>query len=239
MLGSMGYACDCVASGADVLAVVSSGLCDLVLMDCHMPGMDGYEATERIRDWERQHKPERRIPIVAATAHSTMDSRERCIAAGMDDYLSKPFELEELAAVLGKWLRDTQEDLAPGNGRSSEPIDRAVDLQAAVIERCSGDRTLAAKLLHDFIDQTAEDIATISAALAARDPRAMVEGAHRLKGAAGNLALHAAEAAAAELVKLGRAGRTDGGSRFVEALHVEVERAAALPVCAEAEASTE
>ncbi len=242
MIGKLGHVCDCLSKGVDSLNAVASGCYDLVLMDCQMPGMDGYEATGSIRAWEQQHPPERRIPIIALTAHAMKGDRERCIAAGMDDYLAKPLQMGELLDMLGKWLGDTPtrapsptgRELA-GTGARPDVVGDERDLEAAVVERCGGDRGLAAKLLHLFVEQTAEDIATISAAVAAREPQAMVKGAHRLKGAAGNLAFDTAETAAAELVRLGRAGLTEGAREFVSILHAEAERAASMEILAESE----
>jgi PAS domain S-box-containing protein len=101
MLRNLGLMATHAADGADAVARWTEGGYDLVLMDCQMPEMDGYAATAEIRAREVHGK---RTPIVALTAHAMPGDRERCLAAGMDDYLTKPFRQEQLAAVLGPWL---------------------------------------------------------------------------------------------------------------------------------------
>jgi CheY-like chemotaxis protein len=100
MLERLGYEVDVVASGADALEAMSRTRYDAVLMDCHMPGMDGYEATAEIRRLERGA---RRTPIVAMTGAAMPDDRARCLAAGMDDHIAKPVQMDELARVLAHW----------------------------------------------------------------------------------------------------------------------------------------
>jgi len=112
MLRSLGCACDVVGNGRDGLAAAMAGEHDLVLMDCHMPEMDGYEASAAIRAQEARLNaarravdlPPRRVPIVALTANAMDGDREQCLAAGMDDYLRKPYTKAQLAAVLERWL---------------------------------------------------------------------------------------------------------------------------------------
>lgn len=100
MLEKLGYQVRLAIHGEEALACLASGAVDLVLMDCNMPVMDGYEATRRIR----QDAAWRHLPIIALTANAMADEREHCRAAGMDDYLAKPIRMEQLAALLKHWL---------------------------------------------------------------------------------------------------------------------------------------
>ena len=104
MIGKAGYRCDHAANGHEAVEAIQRGRYDLVLMDCQMPKMDGYEATRRIRAWEDESGAGRRVPIVAVTAHAMTGDRERCLDAGMDDYLTKPVESSRLVATIAKWL---------------------------------------------------------------------------------------------------------------------------------------
>ncbi len=108
-LSALGYAvkiADCARQG---LQVVSSGGCDIVLMDCEMPEMDGYQAVAEIR---RSEGSARHTVVIALTAHATADDRARCIDAGMDDYLSKPVKLQTLAVMLDTWVRGKPDHIA-------------------------------------------------------------------------------------------------------------------------------
>jgi len=101
MVERLGYRADVAATGAEAVAMLGHADYDAVLMDCQMPEMDGYEATRRVRAGERDG---RRVPIVAMTAAALAGDRERCLAAGMDDYISKPVKLHVVATVLERWL---------------------------------------------------------------------------------------------------------------------------------------
>lgn len=100
VLEKLGYQADVVGNGLDAVAALDSVPYDVVLMDCQMPKMDGYEATGRIRSMEQ----DKHTPIIALTAHTMKGDREKCLQAGMDDYLNKPFNAQALAAVIDKWL---------------------------------------------------------------------------------------------------------------------------------------
>jgi CheY-like chemotaxis protein len=111
MVEKLGYRADVAANGNEALRVLGEVRYDAVLMDCHMPEMDGFEATRAIR----QGEPEgRHTPVIAMTANALSGDRERCLAAGMDDYITKPIKLHVIAAVLERWL-------TPGRGARHLP----------------------------------------------------------------------------------------------------------------------
>ena len=97
-------------TGADALMLVSRQRFDLILMDCQMPVIDGFEAARRIRAQEQNAGATRRMPIIALTANAIAGDRERCLAAGMDDYLTKPFSQRTLLAAIARWLPDPDGD---------------------------------------------------------------------------------------------------------------------------------
>ena len=129
------------ANGVEAVEAVEREHFDMVLMDCQMPLMDGYEATRRIRHSVHPH-----IPIVALTASAMMPARERCLSEGMDDYLAKPVEFPNLAAVLAKWIhKPGARDLAPMIQQPpGEPI-AAVFNEESLLRRLMGERKLAAR----------------------------------------------------------------------------------------------
>lgn len=112
MLRRLGCEIDCVANGQEAVDALTHAAYDLVLMDCQMPVMDGFTATQRIRELEAEGRLER-LPIIALTAHAMQGDREACLSHGMDDYLSKPFNLNQLYEVLTRWLPERLDLSAP------------------------------------------------------------------------------------------------------------------------------
>jgi signal transduction histidine kinase/DNA-binding response OmpR family regulator len=104
ILTMMGHHFQCVCSGKTALAELKNQSYDLVLMDCQMPEMDGYEAARAIRRWEKEQGAARRLPIIALTAHAMKGDRDRCMEAGMDDYLQKPLDVQEFRMAVARWL---------------------------------------------------------------------------------------------------------------------------------------
>jgi CheY-like chemotaxis protein len=109
ILEKLGFRVDVAPDGQAAFNAWQSGRYDLILMDCQMPVMDGYETTRRIRDHEAGEK---HIPIIALTAHAMKGADNECRAAGMDDYLSKPIDREQLQQAMGRWLNDPGETQA-------------------------------------------------------------------------------------------------------------------------------
>jgi CheY-like chemotaxis protein len=107
LLTRMGCEVELAENGLQALAAIENGEYDLVLMDCLMPLMDGYEATNRLRAKEVQTGAPR-LPVIALTGNAIEGDRERCITAGMDDYLAKPFTADEFADTVGRWMRKVQ-----------------------------------------------------------------------------------------------------------------------------------
>ncbi|HEY4299390.1 MAG TPA: response regulator [Candidatus Didemnitutus sp.] len=174
---------------------------DVVLMDLQMPVMDGYQATARIRSDPRFAT----VPIIAMTAHVTVEERDACLAKGMNGHISKPIEPAVLFATLAPFSRSGRTDTVP----SSAPEAQAAELPAVPgldtadgLARVAGNRKLYVKLLRQFSEQQSETVGRISTALAAGDTATAERLAHTLRGVAGNLGVKSVQSAAAGVEKL-------------------------------------
>ena len=174
MLAKHGVTSDIAENGLDVLARLGERDYDAVFMDCQMPEMDGYAATAAIRAGEGG---ERRIPIVAMTAHAMAGDRERCLRAGMDDYLSKPLRPDELDRVLARWLR-----LGPLAAATSLLVD---DARVRTLRNDYAD--IAGQLAVLFADSTPALLDELGDAYDGDDDEAMRRAAHKLKGSCQNV----------------------------------------------------
>jgi signal transduction histidine kinase/CheY-like chemotaxis protein len=206
LLEKQGYRVDTVGNGLEVLDALKRTKYAAVLMDCQMPEMDGFEATQAIRESERvsgQH-----IPIIALTANAMQGDRERCLTAGMDGYVSKP--------IRGKELFDTIDRLTPfaarGEMRISEDekphgdSDRGPLDQDTALARLGGDLILFRKLARLFLDDAPRLMAEIREAVSQADFRTVEQASHKLKGSAGYFCAEAVQKAALRLETLGRNG---------------------------------
>ena len=163
----LGRPADAAAEGGAALEAMARNDYGLILMDCQMPGIDGYEATRLVREAE---SGKRRVPVVALTAHAGETDRARCLAAGMDDYLAKPTTLEDLATVLDRW---------------DSPFDEtAVRAYAAL---AAPDDASFRGLVVDFIEDSHRRLGQANAALGSGDRAAMSAQIHAVKGAAAAL----------------------------------------------------
>ena len=185
MLAMNGCACEFAANGREALEAARMGGFDLILMDCSMPEMDGYEATAHIREHEKISG--RRTPLVAMTANTQRGDAEKCLAAGMDDYLPKPITLVELRQKLDKWLPRGDEQRAAGtqdagaeNGEA--PIDQALFAKLREIMGPSLPQAVS-----PFLEDTPQYLLDLETAVHARDSETARAKAHAIKGSSGNL----------------------------------------------------
>ena len=183
LLEHLGYRAEAVDNGRMALAAVERGSFDLVLMDCQMPGLDGYTTTRLIRQREGG---DRHTPIVAVTAHALQGDREKCLAAGMDDYLAKPFREAELDAVLGRWLAPRASGGRSRLGDPSQALDREM---LETLRRLDGQAAsgLLSRAIEDFLQQESPKLDAMRRALGSANHLDLVETAHSLCGSAGSL----------------------------------------------------
>jgi len=212
-----GHEVSSVKSGEKVLEALESDDFDLILMDVQMPGMDGLEATRAIRELEKQTGEH--IPIIAMTAHAMKRDQERCLAAGMDDYVSKPIRQKELFEAIHKIARSDACASEDNNEMSIQSFDRD-----EFLTRVGGDGELASELAEMFLAVCPDLLEAISEAIRKGDPKALQESAHSLKGSLGNLSAHAAAELAKRLEFGGRDDDLDGAEEALSSLKDEVER---------------
>jgi signal transduction histidine kinase/DNA-binding response OmpR family regulator len=188
LLAQLGCRVDVAADGREALELVATIPYDLVFMDVQMPGMDGLEATAAIRRREGDHAA--RLPIVAMTAHAMSGDRDRCIAAGMDDFVTKPVRRGDLVRVLRKVAAadavETPPAAAPYAGASEAATRSPCDLEELAREY-DADEALLRELLMMFLQRATELVASMQAARRDGDPEAIRRHAHALRGICGTV----------------------------------------------------
>jgi signal transduction histidine kinase/CheY-like chemotaxis protein/HPt (histidine-containing phosphotransfer) domain-containing protein len=237
LLKKFGYSADVAANGREALQALEIIPYDLVLMDCQMPEMDGYEATREIRarDWAIA-----RIPIVALTAHATAGEREKCLKAGMDDYLSKPIVKESLHQVLAQWLVEKEPreliietvnpivappDVASNAGlpetppaeSTVEPDVPAVDF-ATLDDITDNNDEMRREVVGIYLEQTAANLLEIEQAISGGNAKRIYDLAHKTVGGSALCGMVGIVAPMRKLEQLGREGRAgDAFPFFMEA----------------------
>ena len=194
-LEKLGYRADVVANGLEAVEAARRLPYDLILMDCRMPEMDGYQATREIRKTAGEAK---KIPIIALTAHAISGEREKCIRAGMDDYLSKPVQREALRQTVEKWLSVADVDRNLNNAASlnefaAPPVenkDSAIDFER-LREISDNDRDLMNEIVELYFQQTREGLNNLKTAAAAGDSEAIYFHAHKCAGGSATVGMKA------------------------------------------------
>ncbi|BDU50088.1 response regulator [Haliovirga abyssi] len=170
-------------NGEEVLEIVKNNKVDLILMDVHMPEKDGIEATIEIR---KREKDSEHIFIIALTAGGTTEDREKALSAGMDDFITKPIDKDELKSTLGKYLNKIMKEKMEKDENNYPTYIEGVDIKSGV-ERILGNKELYFKFIYDFIDKSQKYVEEIKGYLYKNDIENARKVAHALKGVSGNL----------------------------------------------------
>jgi CheY-like chemotaxis protein len=220
MLTKLGHRVEAVGNGLEALHALETIPYDLVLMDCQMPEMDGYEATRAIRGADSR-AINRAIPIIALTAGAMQGDREQALTAGMDDYLSKPIDSSALANTLMRWLKGSSsataapaalsklsEEVTPPEGKAAAPAPAVFD-RSGVLARLDDDAELLAILIESFLKDIPKEVASLKLAAANGQAADARLHAHSIKGAASNVGAAALQEWAGRLENAARELKLD------------------------------
>ena len=231
MLERIGCTVTLAANGLEALSIISRTRFDAVFMDCNMPEMDGYEATRKIREI---HGPVSKVPVIAMTANVQDGDREKCLEAGMDDYLSKPLKLERIRIKLEEWLPDLvqvvamdtaiEQALAPAEVETTliqtiGPIDveHLDELESSV-------GSAFTRMVEVYVEDLPGQISSLEQAINDRDAEQIKQCAHSIKGSSKNFGANELAAVAKELEDMGREGEIDEAHTRMLMLFDEVDR---------------
>ena len=228
-LNMLGFAAVSAEDGQEALEFWQRRRFGLILADCNMPRMNGYELARAIRNDEASDAAANRIPIIAFTANALGGDASRCFAAGMDDYLSKPAGMLQLLNMIQKWLSHP-----PSQGRATDavavtspPLDPLVDtpVDPAMLEAISGDdRELSGEILREFRQSTDVDANHIEQAINDSDSRTLARAAHRIKGASRLVGAHPLALACERMERAGHSEDWGEVSAGLESFRQEQER---------------
>ncbi len=237
-----GYQAEVAENGQQAVAAFKRKRYDLILMDIQMPIMDGYEATKQIRLWEEKLISElppgsaehrKRTPIIAMTAHAITGYRDKCIEAGMDDYLAKPLRREELIETVERWIKktDAKQGEPVGERRQEEGkgdlhMEKKVcpiDLER-VMNEFDADRDFLREILGGFLQNVGRQIEIIREAVGQGDAETVRKEAHSIKGGAANICADDLAKEALEMELLGKSGKVDSGLELLQRMEREYLR---------------
>ncbi len=185
-LKRLGLNCTMVENGCQAFAVWQQAPVDLILTDCHMPEMDGFQLTKAIRDQEQRDHISKTVPIIAITANALRGEAERCLGVGMNDFLSKPIEIRQLYEAISQWVEPLPpSDTESAPSRTVEPVDISVleDLVGPDIE-------LHLQIITQFIQDAPDNMAAINNAILTKDLEQAANEAHKLKSSSKAIGAH-------------------------------------------------
>jgi CheY-like chemotaxis protein/HPt (histidine-containing phosphotransfer) domain-containing protein len=232
MLTKLGCRADVVGNGQEAVEAVRSVPYDMVFMDCNMPEVDGFEATRLIREMEHNHK---QTVIIAMTANALKGDKEKCLNAGMDDYIAKPVRPNELAAMVNRWS-------GAQNPAPDVPVTVTVPASQSSVDQYSGpavdvarldelaelgdeeDPEWLASILEKFVEDASSRIVKLVVASEAGEATQLGQIAHALKGSCGNIGAAGMVTLCQQLQALGRSGSVQGAGDMITALEKEFGR---------------
>jgi two-component system, sensor histidine kinase and response regulator len=220
-LQMLGYQADCVGNGKEAIAQLQTKEYDIVLMDCQMPVLDGYEATQEVR---RREGYNRHTIIIALTAHALPADRAKCLAAGMDDYLTKPVAQEALGATIQRWsgTRAVEVQTAPIS-ITQKMNESPLDLQRLnSISR--GKVAFQQRLVQAFVDNAFPGVEQMRRAILSNDFQIIEQQAHRIKGASANVGVLLIPGVAAQLERQARDKKIEGAIELLNSMENQLQQ---------------
>lgn len=230
LMKQIGFTCDIANNGYEVIESIQKKKYDLLFMDCQMPELDGLQATQRIRELESEGTLEGHLPVVALTANAIKGDRERCLKAGMDEYLSKPVQKDQIINMLEQLLRNDQIDLSENNTpkgeikSDSELIGSAPINAESLLKRCMGKLDFAISLLEDFESTAQERVEEIRKNSEEQNADGMALAAHSLKGVAGIVCATSLQHLSAKIEHVCHAVNLEGVEPLIQELSIEMKR---------------
>jgi signal transduction histidine kinase/DNA-binding response OmpR family regulator len=240
LLTSRGHEVTTAENGLDVLELLKDHEYDLILMDLQMPHMDGLQTSMKVRSLERNTG--RRVPIIALTAHVQGDGLERCLAAGMDDYLNKPLNEDELMESIAKVIdndappsadpqmdeeeetEESEELELPQSQRDTETTNYNVIDEASLLARVGNNSKILCSLIDTFLRLCPSQLGAIKEAVDQGDAENLFQTAHKFKGSVANFSAGTAAEAARRIEELGRNGSVDGAEEMYTKLASETQK---------------
>ena len=227
----LGYAVTVANNGKEAIELSAKTQFDLILMDCHMPEMDGYDATRAIRIREASSGAGKRVPIIALTANAMAQDRADCINAGMDDHLGKPFSRQQIQEAIERWL-PSEVKVTPAQAARNEtplPLPTEIVLDRRVLRQLSDlqsqeDPDLLARVLSLYLNESPKEMAALAQAVAVAAAVAIRRPAHSLKSSSANIGASAMSQLCADLEAAGRSGKIEGAPALYDKLKAEHDR---------------
>ena len=222
LLEKMGYHVDAVDNGKEALTALETLPYTLVLMDVQMPEMDGLEATRQVRRAARAVRNPK-IPIIALTAHATKEHRKQCLDAGMNDYLAKPVQPDELAKAISRWALNLSD--VPGERTAGKTAkQKAAFNPSALLERLGGDEKAYEEVVCLFLQDVPRQIHSLREAVSGGDAAAAERQAHTLKGASGNAGAAELEKVVLKTERACERGDMKEAARMLDRIEAEFEK---------------